>query len=77
MSKGVVLGHFIYADGIQVEPSKIRVIENIPTSGTQKEVRSFLGHAGYYIRFIEKFSKLTSPLFILLMKDVHFIWNDA
>ena len=77
MSKGVVLGHFIAADGIQVDPSKIRVIENIPTPGTQKEVRSFLGHAGYYRRFIENFSKLASPFFMLLMKDVQFDWNDA
>ena len=64
MSEGVVLGHFISADGIQVDPSKIRVIENIPTLGTQKEVRSFLGHADYYIIFIEIFSKLASPLFL-------------
>ena len=77
MSEGVVLGHFISADGIQVDPSKIRVIENIPTPGTQKEVRIFLRHAGYYRRFIEIFSKLYSPLFMLLMKDVQFIWNDA
>ena len=77
MSEGVVLGHFISIDGIQVYPSKIRVIKNIPTPGTQKEVRSFLGHAGYYRRFIENFSKLASPLFSLLMKDVQFIWNKA
>ena len=77
MSEGVVLGNFISTDGIQVDPSKIRVIENIPTPGTQKEVRNFLGHAGYYRRFIEKISKLASPLFTLLMKDVQFAWNDA
>ena len=41
MSEGVVLGHFISTDGIQVDPYKIRVIENIPTPGTQKEVRIF------------------------------------
>ena len=52
MSEGVVLGHFIYVDGIQVDPSKIKVIKNIPTPSTQKEVQSFLGHAGYYRRFI-------------------------
>ena len=72
MREGVVLGHFISADGIQVDPSKINVIENIPTPGTQKEVLSFLWHAGYYKRFIEKFSKLASPLFTMLMKDVQF-----
>ena len=55
MSEGVVLGQFISADGIQVDPSKNRVIENTPTPGTQKEVRIFLGHASYYRRFIEKF----------------------
>ena len=77
MSEGVVLGHFIFANGIQVNPFKIRVIENTPTPGTQKEVHSFLGHAGYYRRFIENFSKLASPLFTLLMKDVQFDWNDA
>ena len=77
MSEGVVLGYFISADGIQVYPSKIRVIENIPTPRTWKEVCSFLGNAGYYRRFIEKFSKLASPLFSLLMKDVQFIWNEA
>ena len=49
MSEGVVLGHFISVDGIQVESSKIRVIKNISTPGTQKEVHSFLGHADYYI----------------------------
>ena len=43
----------------------------------QKEAHRFLGHAGYYKRFIEFFSKLASPLFTLLMKAVHFIWNDA
>ena len=77
MSEGVVLGHFIFANGIQADPSKIRLIENIPTPRTQKDVRIFLGHAGYYRRFIEFFSKLASPLFTLLMKDVQFIWNDA
>ena len=77
MSEGVVLGHFISVDGIQVDPSKIKVIKNIPTTVTQKEVRSFLGPARYYQRFIEIFSKLASPLFSLLMKDVQFIWNEA
>ena len=77
MSEGVVLGHFISVDGIQVDPSKIKVIKNIPTPATQKEVRSFLGHAGYYQRFIGNFSKLGSPLFYLLMKDVQFVWSEA
>ena len=77
MSEGVVLGHLISAYGIQVDPSKIRVIENIPTPGTQKVVHRFLRYVGYYKRFIENVSKLASPLFTLLMKDVQFDWNDA
>jgi transposase InsO family protein len=76
MREGVVLGHFISYAGIQVDPAKIQVILDIPTPSTQKEVRSFLGHAGYYRRFIKKFSKLASPLFFLLTKDVNFRWTD-
>jgi hypothetical protein len=76
MSEGVVLGHFISYAGIQVDPAKIQVILDIPTLSTQKEVRSFLGHASYYRRFIKKNSKLASPLFFLLTKDVDFHWTD-
>ena len=49
---------------------------DIPTPSTQKEVRRFLRHAGYYRRFIKKNSKLASPLFFLLTKDVDFHWTD-
>jgi hypothetical protein len=76
MREGVVLGHFIFHAGIQVDPAKIQVILDIPTPSTQKEVRSFLGHAGYYRRFIKNFSKLASPLFFLLTKDFDFRWID-
>jgi hypothetical protein len=72
MSEGVVLGHFISSQGIQVDPSKIQVIKNIPIPKTQTKVRSFLGHAGYYRRFIKKNSKIVSPLFVLLMKNAKF-----
>jgi hypothetical protein len=76
MTEGIVLGHFISSQGIQVDPSKIQVIKNIPTPKTQTEVRSFLGHAGYYRRFIKNFSKIASPLFGLLMKDAEFKWTN-
>jgi hypothetical protein len=49
---------------------------DIPTPSTQKEVRIFLGHARYYRRFIKNKSKLASPLFFLLTKDVEFHWTD-
>ena len=77
MSEGVILGHFISVSGIQVDPVKIKVISNIPIPGSQKEVRNFLGHAGYYRRFIENFSKLASLLFTLVVKDPQFVWIDA
>jgi hypothetical protein len=49
---------------------------DIPTPSTQKEVRIFLGHVGYYKRLIKKNSKLASPLFFLLTKDVAFSWAN-
>ena len=60
---GVVLGHLIFGKGIQVDPTMIEIILHLPAPKTQREVRGFLGHAGYYRRFIEKFSKIVSPLF--------------
>jgi hypothetical protein len=62
MTEGVVLGHYVFVDGIKVDPTKIEVILNLPTPRTQTEVHSFLGCAGYYRRFIEKFSRTTAPL---------------
>eukprot|EP00253_Pinus_taeda_P022346 PITA_22346 len=74
--KGIVLGHFISFQGIQVDPSKVQVIQTLPIPKIQTDVRSFLGHAGYYRRFINFFSKIASPLFVLLMKNVEFKWTD-
>jgi hypothetical protein len=76
MSEGIVLGHFISSQGIQVDPAKIQAIKNLPIPKTQTEVRSFLGHARYYRRFINFFSKIASPLFVLLMKTVEFKWTN-
>lgn len=75
MNEGIVLGHLISSKGIQVDPKKIQIIQDLPTPSTQKDVRSFLGHAGYYRRFIQNFSKITLPLFTLLAKDVVFSWT--
>lgn len=50
MAKGVILGHYISATGILVDPAKIEVILLLATPCTQTEVRSFLGYAGYYRR---------------------------
>ena len=53
-----------------MDPTKIEVIVVLHSPKTQKEVRIFLGHAGYYRRFIENFTKIVAPMFKLLTKDV-------
>eukprot|EP00253_Pinus_taeda_P028310 PITA_28310 len=76
MNEGIVLGHYVSLLGIHVDPAKIQVILTLPIPKTQTEVRSFLGHAGYYRRFIKDFSKIASPLFVLLTKNAEFKWSD-
>ncbi|GJZ62706.1 putative nucleotidyltransferase, ribonuclease H [Tanacetum coccineum] len=62
------LGHVINGDGIHVDPSKIEVVKNWKAPRTPSKVRSFLGLAGYYLRFIENFSKIAKSLTILTQK---------
>ena len=77
LTEGIVLGHNFSSQGIKVDLAKIKVIVGLPSPKTQKEVRSFLGHAGYYRHFIEKFSKIAEPMFKLLIKDVEFQWTES
>jgi hypothetical protein len=65
MTEGVVLGNYIFTYGIRVDPEKIEVILNLPTTHTQIEVRSFLGASGYYRRFMENFARTTTHLHAL------------
>jgi hypothetical protein len=76
LTEGVVLGHHVSSEGIKVDPIKIEVIIRLPPPKNQKEVRRFLGHAGYYRRFIENFTKIVAPMFGLLIKDVDFVWIE-
>eukprot|EP00253_Pinus_taeda_P010219 PITA_10219 len=76
MTEGTVLGHTISQQGLQVDPNKIAIIQKVPPPQKIRDVRSFLGFVGYYGRFIKDFSKLASPLFSLLGKDVEFKWID-
>ena len=76
LTEGIVLGHHISGIGIRVDPAKIDIISQIKIPSSQKEVRSFLGHVGYYRRFIQKFTNLAAPLFKLLKKDAEFCWNE-
>ncbi|BBN70080.1 transposable element gene [Prunus dulcis] len=72
VKQGVVLGHVISNKGIEVDKAKIDIISNMVAPASVKGVRSFLGHAGFYRRFIKDFSKITHPLCNLLAKDVVF-----
>ncbi|XP_073133574.1 uncharacterized protein [Henckelia pumila] len=62
--------------GIEVDKAKVHVIQNLPPPTTVKGVRSFLGHAGFYRRFIKDFSKIAKPLSSLLMKDALFDFDS-
>ena len=75
VTKGIVLGHIISEDGIQVDKAKIDLISKLPIPRTVKDIRSFLGHAGFYRRFIKNFSTISRPLCQLLAKDTPFEWN--
>ena len=63
-------------DGIQVDPKKIEAVTDWPRPTTVTEIRSFLGLAGYYRRFVKDFSKIVAPLTRLTQKNVKFIWTD-
>ena len=72
----IVLGHKISVKGIEVDKSKIDVIEKLPPPINLKGFRSFLGHVGFYRHFIKDFSKIAKPLGILLNKDVVFRFDE-
>ena len=77
VQKGIVLRHVVSSRGIEVDKAKIEIIQSLPYPTNVWEVRAFLGHAGFYRRFIKDFSKIASPLCKLLAKDVEFIFDDA
>ncbi|CAN6557259.1 unnamed protein product [Malus baccata var. baccata] len=75
VKQGIVLGHIISEKGMEVDKSKIDLVRHLPSPTSIREVRSFLGHAGFYRRFIKDFSKVSQPLCRLLKKDVAFDFN--
>nr|GEX14722.1 reverse transcriptase domain-containing protein [Tanacetum cinerariifolium] len=75
VKEGIVLGHKILKNGIEVDKAKVDVIAKLPHPPTVKGIQSFLGHAGFYRRFIQDFSKIARPMTILLEKDTSFIFS--
>jgi hypothetical protein len=76
VKQGIVLGHVISERGIEVDKAKVETIEQLPPPTDVKSLRSFLGHAGFYRRFIKVFSKITKPLTHLLQKDEAFDFDE-
>ncbi|KAF8087610.1 hypothetical protein N665_0575s0005 [Sinapis alba] len=72
VNSGIVLGHKVSAAGIEVDKAKIEVMTGLLPPSNVKDVRSFLGHVGFYRRFIKDFSKIARPLTALLCKEVKF-----
>ena len=71
------LGHVISVEGVSVDPKKIEAVVNWKPPKNVSEVKSFLGLAGYYRKFVEGFSKIAAPLTKLTRKDVKYDWVDA
>nr|GEU62099.1 hypothetical protein [Tanacetum cinerariifolium] len=75
VKEGIVLGHKISKNGIEVDKAKVDVIAKLPRPTSVKGIRSLLGHAGFYRRFIQDFSKIVRPITRLLEKDTPFFFS--
>jgi hypothetical protein len=71
------LGHTISHDGISIDPSKVQEVMDWKPPKSVHQIRSFLGLAGYYRRFIPDFSRIAKPMTELLKKEVKFVWSEA
>jgi hypothetical protein len=69
------LGHTISQDGISVDPEKVQEVMNWKPPTTVQQIRSFLGLAGYYRRFIPDFSRIAKPMMELLKKGLRYEWS--
>ncbi|GJS15915.1 putative nucleotidyltransferase, ribonuclease H [Tanacetum coccineum] len=76
VTEGIMLGHKVSRKGLEVDKAKIDVIAKLPPPTNVKAVRSFLGHAGFYRRFIKDFSKISRPMTKLLEKDSVFNFDE-
>ena len=71
------MGHKIYVVGLEVDQAKVTIIKTLLPPTIVKGIRSFLGHAGFYRRFIKDFLKISRPLCRLLEKDAKFDFDES
>ncbi|GKF19216.1 reverse transcriptase domain-containing protein [Tanacetum coccineum] len=76
VKEGIVLGHKISKNGIEVDKAKVDVDAKLPHPTTVNGIRSFLGHTGFYQRFIQDFLKIARPMTRLLKKDTPLFFSD-
>ena len=76
MEEIAFLGHIVSREGVKPDPSKIKAIQEWEPPRNMIEIRSFLGLAGYYRRFVKDFSTVARPLTALLKKNMPFQWNE-
>ena len=76
VTQGSVFGHIVSSRGIEVDQAKVESIQKLPAPRNVRDIRSFLGHAGFYRRFIASFSAISRPLCHLLASDVPFEWTS-
>ena len=74
---GVLLGHVVCRDGILVDPAKVVIVLDLPPPTSVTQLRSVLGHTGYYRNFIKGYAEITTPMEKLLKKDAKFQWTPA
>ena len=76
VQEGIVLGHFVSSKVLEVDKAKVEVIQDLALPKSIRELRSFLGHVGFYRRFIQDFAKVSKPLTSLLCKEKDFIIEE-
>ena len=73
---GILLGHVVCRQGLMVDPTKIAIIVNLPPPALVKQLRTTLGHTGYYQKFIKGYAQITVPMENLLKHDAKYEWNE-
>ena len=76
VTKGTVLGHIVSKTGMEIDPRKIEIIKELEYPKNLRQICSFLGHVGFYRRFIQNFSKIAKPLTELLEKEKEFHFSE-